>query len=262
LTGVNICQYSDPVSSAALPELLGLLLAGTERIALRLSSIEPERSLLKDGFFSVLSHPRIRPHFHLSVQSGSDRVLAAMGRPYTGKDVMETAEGLRVLKNDPFLGCDIIAGFPGETDEDFEKTAGLCRQAGFAFIHGFPYSKRPGTPAAAMKDQAGPGIAEKRLKTLRELSLRGRGAYIRRWQGKVVDAVAENPPRNDHFSPFFPALTDNYIRVLVSGGKAEVPKSGTSFRCRIGEALARTGVKQSDFDVRGEIVYNNRGERT
>jgi threonylcarbamoyladenosine tRNA methylthiotransferase MtaB len=262
LTGVNICQYRDPASSGALPELLGLLLEKTERIALRLSSIEPEpeEALLKNsGFFSILSHPRIRPHFHLSVQSGSDRILAAMGRSYTGRAVIQTAERLRSLKNDPFLGCDIIAGFPGETDEDFEKTAGLCRQADFTFIHGFPYSKRPGTPAAGMKNQVNRRISEKRLETLRELSLRGREAYIQRWQGKTVDAVAENSPRNDHFPPFFPALTDNYIRLLVSAGETgEVPKSGSSFRCRIGNALARTGVKQSDFDARGEIVYSNR----
>jgi threonylcarbamoyladenosine tRNA methylthiotransferase MtaB len=263
LTGVNICQYSDPASSAALPELLGILLNKTARIALRLSSIEPERAFLKDsGFFSILSHPRIRPHFHLSVQSGSDRILAAMGRPYTGKDIIQTAERLRALKNDPFLGCDIIAGFPGETGGDFEKTAGLCRQADFAFIHGFPYSKRPGTTAADMKDQVGRDIAKKRLERLRELSLEAGTAYIRRWQGKTVDAVAENPPREDHFSPFFPALTDNYIRLLVSAGEGEIPKTGSSFRCRIGRALTRTGVKQSDFDAWGEIVYSNRGEQT
>ncbi|MDR2663736.1 MAG: radical SAM protein [Treponema sp.] len=264
LTGVNICQYRDPASSGALPELLGLLLDKTRRIALRLSSIEPEPegTFLKNPGFSVLSHPRIRPHFHLSVQSGSDRILAAMGRPYTGKDVLRTAERLRSVKNDPFLGCDIIAGFPGERDEDFEKTAALCRDAEFAFIHGFPYSKRPGTPAADMKDQVRRGIAEKRLDRLRELSLEAGGAYLRRWQGKTLDAVAENPPGNDHFSPFFPALTDNYIRLLVSAGTGEVPKSGSSFRCRIGEALPRAGVKQSDFDAWGEIVYSNRGEQT
>ncbi|MDR1143554.1 MAG: radical SAM protein [Spirochaetaceae bacterium] len=264
LTGVNICQYSDPASSGALPELLGILLDKTGRIALRLSSIEPEGAFLKDsGFFSILSHPRIRPHFHLSVQSGSDRILAAMGRPYTGKDILQTAERIRALKNDPFLGCDIIAGFPGETGDDFEKTAGLCRQADFAFIHGFPYSKRPGTPAAGMKDQVGRDIAKKRLERLRDLSLEAGAAYIRRWQGKTVDAVAENPPRNDHFPLFFPALTDNYIRLLVSAERAgEIPKTGSSFRCRIGRALPRTGVKQSDFDAWGEIVYSNRGEQT
>jgi threonylcarbamoyladenosine tRNA methylthiotransferase MtaB len=258
LTGVNICRYRDPVSSHTLPELLGILVDKTSRIALRLSSLEPERAFLNGAsgrdFFSILSHPRIRPHFHLSVQSGSDRILAAMGRPYTGEDIIKTTERLRALKRDPFLGCDMITGFPGETDEDFEKTAELCRSVGFAFIHGFPYSKRPGTPAADMKGQVSQRIAGKRLETLRELSLQGRKAYVRRWRGKIVEAVAENSPHHDHFVPFFPALTDNYVRLLVSAqGRGELPKSGRSFRCRIGEGPERSGIKQGDFDAWGEV---------
>jgi threonylcarbamoyladenosine tRNA methylthiotransferase MtaB len=243
--------------------LLRILLENTEKIALRLSSIEPQPALLGDEFFQVISHPRIRPHFHLSVQSGSGAVLAAMARPYTAPDICKTAERLRALKDDPFLGCDIITGFPGEGEGDFEKTLELCRVLDFAAIHGFPFSRRGGTAAAEMKGQISQGTAGKRLALLLELSRRGREAYIRRWRGKTVEGVAESdrkswpsarpagrkaPEKSDLSSLFFPVLTDNYIRLLVSVNAGNMrPKPGSALRCRI-----REGAPQKDFDAWGE----------
>ena len=267
LTGVNISQYSDPVgptdpagsvgSDRGLPALLRFLLDNTRRIALRLSSLEPELFVddlggRADDFCEILAHERIRNHFHLSVQSGSDAVLAAMGRPYRARDVLRGAEKLRAVRDDPFLACDIIIGFPGETEEDFEKTVLLCRAVDFVGIHAFPYSKRPGTPAAVIKKGlVSQEAAGKRLGVLLEAARRGRDAYVRRWQGKVVDAVAESwhavaafgfsgTDGQSDFFPFFPALTDNYMRVLVSSGRSrEKPgspfaKAGSALRCRIG----------------------------
>jgi len=269
ITGVNIAQYRDPENPAmTLPALLGFLLDNTDRIALRLSSIEPEFNsdfgtgeLFNEKFFDVLSNPRIRSHFHLSVQSGSDAILAAMGRPYRAQHIIEMVEKFRAIKDDPFLACDIIAGFPGESVADFEKTMELCRIAGFAWIHAFPYSKRPGTPAALMKGQVRPGIAGERLAALTEIARQGRKCYVRRWQGKTVEAIAEKSPVHGNLrnpaeiqakTAFFSALTANYIRVrLPLDANSSGFSPGSSFRCKIGRA-AEEGEKT--FDAWAELV--------
>jgi threonylcarbamoyladenosine tRNA methylthiotransferase MtaB len=141
LTGVNINQYAGTGRGALqqrtdLGGLLTLLLRGTSRIALRLSSLEPEG--ITPEFLSALEDTRIRPHFHLSIQSGSNRVLEKMRRWYTPEDIEAAVEKLRAHKGDPFLACDMITGFPGETEGEFDKTYALCERAGFAWIHAFP----------------------------------------------------------------------------------------------------------------------------
>jgi threonylcarbamoyladenosine tRNA methylthiotransferase MtaB len=247
LTGVNISQYRDPADPHRdLPGLLRILLDSTGSIALRLSSIDPGPELFENSpgdFLEVLSHRRIRNHFHLSVQSGSDRILSAMGRSYLARDILKAAEKLRSLREDPFLACDIIAGFPGESAGDFDKTAALCGTIGFAWIHGFPYSRRPGTRAAAMGEEPGRRIAGERVRILEDMARRGRRAYAGRWLGKTLDAVAETGGGG----PFFSALGANYLRIRVlSGGKR--PKPGAGFRCRVtGEESAQ------GFDLRGEL---------
>ncbi|MDR2073556.1 MAG: radical SAM protein [Spirochaetaceae bacterium] len=268
LTGVNICQYRSPGDKpVGLPALLRILLEHTGRIALRLSSIEPEPAVLTDEFFQILSHPRIRPHFHLSVQSGSNRILSAMGRPYLVNDIVSVAERLRQVKEDPFLACDMITGFPGETGGDFRSSAALCRDLGFAAIHGFPYSKRSGTRAAVMRDQVSRGTAGKRLAVLLELSRQGRQDYVGRWLGRIVGAVVESKrsegtgknsagsspaEKTDFFPPVFPALTDNYIRLLVSPAPDDFsvrPRPGSILNCSI-----QAHLPGKDFDAWGKVV--------
>ena len=288
LTGVNICQYADPEnSSRRLPELLRFLLDNTRSIAIRLSSIEPDTHSITNcntensgGFFIALSHPRIRNHFHLSVQSGSDSVLAVMGRNYKAQDIIWMVKKLREIRDDPFIACDIITGFPGETEDDFEKTAGLCRIVDFAWIHAFPYSKRPGTTAASIKKGiVSERVAGKRLNLLMDYAKNGKTEYIRRWQGKIVDAVAinsagqmpmgkdspsESPGEpvqtgitNDFF-PFFPALTDNYIKIrcksrerIALDGSYRRIAPGNACRCRIVRAASPA---ESGFDAWAELV--------
>jgi threonylcarbamoyladenosine tRNA methylthiotransferase MtaB len=264
ITGVNITQYRNPENpDVGLPALLRFLLDHTERIALRLSSIEPDFETKPEGwiftgeFYELLSSPRIRNHFHLSVQSGSDKILAAMGRAYSRRDIIQMVEDIRSVKNDPFLACDIITGFPGESDGDFENTTQLCRIAGFAWIHVFPYSKRPNTKAALMKGQVGQHIVRRRLEELAALARQGRERYVRRWEGKTVEAVAEadgGETKICHSSPFFSALTDNYIKVRVPFGKPFCKLlPGTSFQCRIGR---RAEEGENAFDAWAEPVYN------
>jgi threonylcarbamoyladenosine tRNA methylthiotransferase MtaB len=265
LTGVNIAQYRCPETGRNLGELLCFLLDNTAAIALRLSSIEVEPGFFNRPFLKALSDNRLRPHFHLSLQSGSAAVLRAMGRPYGPADIRESAALLRSVKADPFLACDIIAGFPGESEADFEQTCELCADIGFAWIHGFPYSPRPGTGAYALKNRAGERESARRLGRLLELSRNGREAYVRRWIGKTVDAVMEAKKL-----PFSGLLTDNYLRIRVdrdgfspaakpglSEGGGLVP--GRALKCRIMRPLyPGSGL----FDAEGEVFCGKWEPRT
>jgi len=220
ITGVNITQYRH--SGVDLAALLPYLLEGTDAIALRLSSLEPEA--VDERLAAVLAHPRIRPHFHLSVQSGSDTVLRAMGRAYAPRTVEQAAALLRGVKDNPFLACDIIAGFPGETAADFDQTLALCAQTGFAWIHAFPYSKRPGTAAFPLKNPVCERDITRRVEALTQLAVQGRRNYAQAWLGRELSAVVEKgrcPPGQCR------AVSENYLKLMVNG---EFPP-GSVIRC-------------------------------
>lgn len=170
LTGVNLSQYRD--GSMRFPGLVAALLEGTTGAAFRISSYEPDR--IDEAFLSIFARDRVRPHAHLPVQSGADPVLAAMGRGYRRDLVLAAIEALRRVKGDPFLAADIIVGFPGETDEDFSATLELCRTAGFAWIHAFPFSPRPGTRAFEFRPRVPERVAGERAA---ELGALARGTF-------------------------------------------------------------------------------------
>jgi threonylcarbamoyladenosine tRNA methylthiotransferase MtaB len=224
LTGVNINQYFDGKHNFA--HLLTVLLNGTKRIALRLSSIEPD--LISADFLQAISHARIRPHFHLSVQSGSDAVLTLMGRKYTKQQVLDAIETLREAKDDPFIACDIISGFPGEDDSAFEETVSLCEKADFSWIHAFPFSPRPGTAAANLPHHVPERIAVERVERLILLAKKGREDYIQRNVGKQLDVIVED---NSADSAHIVGMSENYLRVLIS--QPNLLKPGTTIPCKI-----------------------------
>ena len=241
LTGVNITQYRD--SGMALPELLDYLLGGTERIRLRLSSIEPDFFTSRQNseeFLRLLANRRIRPHFHLSLQSGSAEILSKMGRSYTPGDVEEAVKLIRSAKEDPFLACDIIAGFPGESADEFEETKELCERIGFAWIHAFPFSPRPGTAAYNFPNRVSERDAAKRVELLTGLARKGRREYLRRWEGKEVEAVVEKGGGSGSGSLpaglpdfFVSGVSENYLKLLIRCGEDPIPAPGTLVRCRI-----------------------------
>jgi threonylcarbamoyladenosine tRNA methylthiotransferase MtaB len=254
LTGINICQYRD--GALDLSGLLAYLLGQTGRIALRVSSVEPEN--ITRNLVEVLGNPRIRPHFHLAIQSGSPRILKKMGRTYSPESVEEGIALLRSVKGDPFFACDIITGFPGETGGEFEKTYELCRRVGFSWIHAFPYSPRPGTEAYHFTGPVGEREAISRVKALSGLARQGRRDYIQRWLGKKVDAIIEGTaPDNGNSkknSPYAAALSDNYLRLLLPSGELPPLRPGKVVPCRI-RALGETGQDLpgiSRFDALGE----------
>jgi len=230
LTGVNISQYHDEKRAANLAQLLEHLLSGTEKIALRLSSLAPDS--IDEKLAKVLSHKRIRPHFHLSIQSGNKKILEKMGRSYDAQTVEKAASLLRRVKDDPFLACDIITGFPGETDVEFEETYRLCKKLDFAWIHVFPYSRRPGTPAWSFTGALHEAEVTKRVQTLTNLANQGKAAYTHRWLGREVEALVEKGGD----SGFCRIVTENYLKFSVQYEGKKAPPPGTVLRVKVTES--------------------------
>ncbi|MCL2094137.1 MAG: radical SAM protein [Treponema sp.] len=242
LTGVNISQYRH--GALGLPELLALLLEGTSTLGIRLSSIEPEAGGLSKGFLRVLAHPRLRPHVHLALQSGSAPILERMGRPYGPADIIKTLGQVRGLGRDPFMACDIIAGFPGETEGEFIKTWDLLEAHDFAQIHAFPFSRRPGTAACDFSGPVREGEARARVDALMKLAQRGRQNYLDRWTGKEVDAVAEAAPGNNPRQ--LRGTSENYLKLQIIPSGPDLPSPGSPLRVRLEKAADK-----APFDMLG-----------
>ena len=245
LTGVNISLYRD--STMGLAGLLAFLLEGTEKVRIRLSSIEPEALAGNDGggeLIQVLANPRIRPHFHLSLQSASAEILKKMGRSYSPEDVDRALAMLRFIRQDPFIACDIITGFPGETEEDFEKTYSFCQKAGFAWIHAFPFSRRPGTAAYDFPERVSEKASARRVELLTELAKKGRREYLSKWEGKEVEAVVEAGKKLP--KGFVPGVSENYLKLLIACGDNSMPSPGFLIRCRIGMPIMKRDNNQFD----------------
>jgi threonylcarbamoyladenosine tRNA methylthiotransferase MtaB len=228
LTGVNISQYSSMSlhpSCENLTKLLSYLIAGTQKIALRLSSLDP--LFITKDFAKSVSGNRIRPHFHLSIQSCSQIVLQRMGRSYNANIIENAVSFLRGVKDDPFIACDIITGFPGETEAEFNKTYELCKKLQFAWIHVFPYSKRPGTPAFDFSDTVQESEVTRRVQLLTELAWHGRAEYVKKQLGKEVEVLIENSVKSCR------GVSANYLKVLVKYKGKTPPPSGAVLRCRL-----------------------------
>jgi threonylcarbamoyladenosine tRNA methylthiotransferase MtaB len=253
LTGVNLSQYRD--GGIGFPGLLAALLDGTVSASFRISSYEPDR--IDEDFLSVFARDRVRPHAHLPVQSGADSVLAKMGRGYRRDQVLAAVDALRRVKGDPFLAADVITGFPGESDEDFAATLELCRDAGFAWIHAFPFSARPDTRAFDFRPRVPERVAGERVAELGALARSGRAAYAGRWAGAAVEAVLEgraaekcsDPAPNAAPGALRFATSANYLKLRIEG----VPPglgSGGAVRCRITETFP---FHEAGFD--GHALY-------
>jgi threonylcarbamoyladenosine tRNA methylthiotransferase MtaB len=210
LTGVNIGDYRQ--GDAGLPDLLSALLELPGGFRIRLSSIEPMH--FGEGLFALVPHPRIAPHFHIPLQSGSDGILHKMGRPYTVLRYLAAVERIRRLRPESHISTDLIVGFPGEGDGDFEGTVAAAQRARFSSMHVFKYSPRGGTPAAGLRDGVPCAVKEARSARLIRLRDRMNEGFRRSFVGTVREAVIEVKGRE------LIAVTDNYIRVGVRPGGA------------------------------------------
>ena len=180
LTGIETASYGIDFGSYRLADLLrdaDALLGGNVRI--RLGSLDP--SLIKRDFVErIAALPSLAPHFHLSLQSGSSRILALMKRKYNAEQAMKAMELLREYIPGVKFTTDIIVGFPGETEEDFMQTVEFVKKADFLMTHIFPYSKRKGTPAASMSGQISKEEKSRRLHLLSEIEQASRTAILQR----------------------------------------------------------------------------------
>ncbi|MBN1410882.1 MAG: tRNA (N(6)-L-threonylcarbamoyladenosine(37)-C(2))-methylthiotransferase MtaB [Spirochaetales bacterium] len=214
LTGINISSYS--WKGMNLSGLLSSILRIDKPFRLRLSSLEPEK--IGPDLIDVVKNDRVCPHFHLPVQSGSDTVLSAMKRRYKSEKVREAAAALRRARPDCFLAADVITGFPGESEEDFNRTLELVRDIPFSYLHVFPFSPRPGTTAFHFKRTTAASIIKKRTEKMIALSSRLHGQYLDLWPGSVLEVVLEEDctePGSEN--RMWKGLSANYCRCFVSG---------------------------------------------
>ena len=201
---------------SALPQLLGAIgkLDGLWRV--RLSSLEPA-DLTDDLLAVCCDSPTVAPHFHLPLQSGSDAILKRMNRQYTSGDFARTTERLRDRLDRPAITTDIIVGFPGETDEDFEATLAAARQASFAKIHAFPFSPIEGTAAFEWRSEClSDAVIKDRLARLADLEVELAGEYRQPFIGQEMEGLIESPRKSTAKRQ---AMTDRYLTVFFDGPK-------------------------------------------
>lgn len=209
LTGVNITAYRS--HGQYLGGLLQTLLDQTQYVRFRLSSLEPD--MVDDRLLAVIADNRVRPHFHIPVQSGSDRILKSVRRSYTAEDVRHLVDRLKAIKDDPFIAADVISGLPTETDVDARMTYDLLADSGFSQIHVFPFSPRPGTELYAAAGHVTESLRDSRAEELRSLSRLLHERYISSWDGRAVEAVIEFILSQGTAT----ALTENYLSVRITG---------------------------------------------
>jgi threonylcarbamoyladenosine tRNA methylthiotransferase MtaB len=212
LTGTKIGAYRN--GGTDLEDLVRRILTGTGIQRLRLSSLQP--SEITPQLLALWQDERLCRHFHLALQSGSESVLQRMRRDYSLDRYQKTVELIRQIA-EVAITTDIMVGFPGESDEQFEQSYSFCRQAGFANIHVFPYSPRPNTAAAAMAHQIDDGAKQERNRRMLDLSQSSRRRFHQQFLGRTMPVLweKETEPGSGKYS----GLTSNYIRVFAHSPK-------------------------------------------
>lgn len=201
VTGVHLGHYGLDHSRGRPKEqwvrlwhLLDRLAALPGDFRVRLSSLEAAEA--RDDLVRAMArHPRVCPHLHLCLQSGSDRVLAAMKRRYTSRGFLDRVARIRQALDAPAITTDVIVGFPGETDADFEATCAVLHEAGVSRIHVFSYSPREGTAAAGLRDDVPPPVKAARREALHALERELAGAYHGSLLGRTLDVLVEGEDR-------------------------------------------------------------------
>lgn len=208
LVGIHVASYGIDLGNASLADLIMEVdkIDGVERI--RLSSIEP-MTLNQEFIDKIKDSKKLCHHFHISLQSGCDATLKRMNRKYTTAQFKSIVDGLRDAFDDVAITTDIMVGFPGETDEEFDETITFVRKIKFAEAHIFQYSQRRGTPAAKRPNQISPELKEKRSKTITAETIKTRNEFLDSFIGQTMRVLFEQPVSDGMFE----GKTDNYITV-------------------------------------------------
>ena len=216
ITGINTGDFGRTTGERFIDLLRELdRVDGIERY--RISSIEP--NLITDEIIEFCAQsPKFVPHFHIPLQSGSTRILGLMRRRYTAERYRERIAKIRELMPDSFLGVDVIVGFPGEGEEEFMETYRLLEEVGASFLHIFPFSERPGTPAVDMPNKVQARISTERVSRLEELSAKLNRAFTERFIGTEREVLFES---TNHDGLMY-GYTDNYLRVSIPFNEAAV----------------------------------------
>jgi threonylcarbamoyladenosine tRNA methylthiotransferase MtaB len=213
LSGINLGRWGrDLAPRTNFATMLRTILDRTAVQKLRISSVEP-MDWSNEVIDLVASSSRIAKHAHVPLQSGSDRVLRKMHRKYRPWHYADRIEKIHRAMPHAAIGADVMTGFPGETDEDFELTRAFISGLPFTYLHVFTYSSRPGTPSSAMPYQVPVQVARQRNRVLRDLAAAKRLAFMRRLVNHELEAITLT--RFDGAAT--EALTDNYLKLWVSG---------------------------------------------
>jgi threonylcarbamoyladenosine tRNA methylthiotransferase MtaB len=235
LSGIHIGRYGqDLVPRESLTVLVRDLLARKKQARIRLSSIEPNE--VTDDLISMFGHGLCR-HLHVPLQSGDDAILCSMNRTYGSILYRKLVETVAMKVPDIAIGADVMVGFPGEGEKEFQNTYDLVKDLPLTHLHVFSYSPRPGTPAAVMKGQVPERTKKERNEALRAIAFKKNLAFRERLKGKTLGIVLEEGQTTG--TGMRSGLTDNYIRVHVSG--AQKAGIGKEINIRI-ENINETGM--------------------
>jgi threonylcarbamoyladenosine tRNA methylthiotransferase MtaB len=221
-----------------LVSLIRAILDRTSLEKLRISSVEPMD--WSDELISLIaSSPRIAKHAHVPMQSGSDAVLRRMHRKYRPWHYREKILKIRAAMPIAAIGADVMVGFPGETEEEFEETRRMIEELPFTYLHVFTYSARPGTPAAEQAGQVPVVVARERNRVLRDIASKKKAAFVRSLVGTTVEAITLQSGEAD----FTEALTENYLKLKIYGKYqanrwADVQAEGCDGEMLVGRVLA------------------------
>jgi len=210
LTGTEIGEYSD--GGTDLARLVARILKETDVMRLRLSSLQPHH--ITPRLIELWSDGRLCPHFHLSLQSGSDTMLKRMKRRYTADGYRRAVKVIREAIPDAAVTTDVIVGFPGETEMEFNETLELCREMRFARIHVFPFSPRPGTAAATMPGQISATVRKERSQQMLEMAGESSRSYRRTYLNWKIEVLWEQSSGG-----VWTGLTGSYIRVYMKSNQ-------------------------------------------
>ena len=216
LTGTQLGSYGFDLAGSSLASLIEAIITRTDIERLRVSSLQPRE--MTDELLALWDEQRLCPHFHMPLQSGSDSILQKMRRRYDSREYEETVERIRTRIPGASITADVIVGFPGESDGDFRDTYGLCERVGFADMHVFPYSVRPGTSAAHYEGHVPPDVKGERMQALLELARRQASQFRLGRIGATRRVLWESQGLRDNSMCWF-GLSDDYIRVRANSAR-------------------------------------------
>ncbi len=214
VTGIHVGMYGKDFNPKLdIADLMLALCTEHPKIRFRLSSIEPQE--ITDKLLQAMeSCSNFMPHFHIPLQSGDDTILSRMRRGYDGKTFRQVIKKCIKTFPDAAIGIDILAGFPGEGEQEFANSKNLLQEIDATYFHVFPYSRRPGTPAANYQDQVAKAVSQKRVSELRNLAEQKKATFYCRFLGTERAVLVEHKRTRDNLLTGF---TDNYIPVVFSG---------------------------------------------